>query len=195
VALVFGDSMTEQGTDDPGETMQGWWSMVGYELGWFMVTSAQGGGGVVKRGYGCYGSSIRERDSAVVDRVRPDWIIVAAGYNDRYVCVNGVAKRAAIAWRTGAMVKAFEHLATLADKYGIPRSHVGVTVPWGPAAVQDRHELVVEISTAAAKAGVSWVNVRRLAHDESWDGVHPNRQGSELVASVVLTRIRGLLGD
>lgn len=194
VALVFGDSITQKYTNDPGDPLQGWWSMVGYELGWDIELSAQGGGGIVRKGQPCYGTAIRERMASVADRVRPDWIIVAAGYNDRSVCVNGVQKRAAVAWRTGAMVKAFAQLGALADQYGIPRSHVVVTVPWGTAAVQDRHELVVEIADAAEAAGLSWVNVRRFVTGETWDLTHPNRKGSELLASVVLGRISSVVG-
>jgi lysophospholipase L1-like esterase len=194
VALVLGDSITQRYTDDPGDPMQGWWSMVGRKLGWDMVTSAQDGDGIVKKGSDCYGTAIRERQAAVVERVRPDWILVEAGYNDRTVCVDGQVKTAAVKWRAGAMTKAFAGLAALADRYGIARNHVVVTVPWGPAAVQYRHEVVIEISTAAKAAGLSWVNVPRFTADQVYDGKHPKRAGSVYLASVMTGKIQEITG-
>lgn len=188
-ALVLGDSFTSKYTDDSGDPLQGWWSLIGDDRGWSMVTSAQGGGGIIKKGTGCYGTTIRERDAAVIDRVRPDWIIVAAGANDVWVCIDGHARKASTSWRTTAMIKEFAKIGTLADQYGIPRSHVVVTVPWGTLDGSARHELVTEIAGAATKAGLSWVNAPRFQSSQTLDGTHPNREGSEFLASVVLRRI------
>lgn len=193
VALVLGDSITQRYTDDPGDPMQGWWSMVGRKLGWDMVTSAQDGDGIVKKGSDCYGTAIRERQAAVVERVRPDWILVEAGYNDRTVCVDGRSVPASVKWRTTAMTKAFADLGSLADRFGIARDHVVVSVPWGTSAVQYRHELVTEILDAARAARLSWVNTARFSTSQVYDGKHPTRHGSQYFASVMVGKIQAVL--
>src|SRR5690606_41412260 len=62
--LVFGDSITAHHTDDPGETMQGWWSILADRRNLTPIVSAQGGGAILKPGFGCYGSGIRDRFQA-----------------------------------------------------------------------------------------------------------------------------------
>src|SRR5690606_41215397 len=83
--LVFGDSITAHHTADPGETMQGWWSILADRRNLTPIVSAQGGGAILKPGFGCYGSGIRDRFQAVVERTQPDEIWIASRSAERRV--------------------------------------------------------------------------------------------------------------
>lgn len=184
--LVFGDSMTAQFTDDPGDPMQGWWSILGERHGLEMVTSAQGGGGLVKKGAGCYGTAIRERATKVISRVRPTIIIVAAGYNDDSVCgSDGRTKPTNAGWRAAEAVRVFERIGQAAEDAGMSRSDVVVTVPWGTLKLDKRTRVVIDYMTAARAAGLRFVNVRRFQVGETIDRTHPNRLGATLIADTL----------
>jgi lysophospholipase L1-like esterase len=185
-ALVFGDSITAQYTDDPGETMQGWWSMVADERGFTPVVSAQGGGAILKPGFGCYGSGIRNRFEAVVERVQPDEIWIASGRNETNVCINGSTVPVNPGFRRTALANFFELAGQVAEDNGIPRSKVYVTAPWGTVQITQRHDVVVDMRDGARAAGLTFINTPRLDDTLTRDGTHPNRQGSEYIANTML---------
>lgn len=180
--LVFGDSMTAQYTNDFGDPMQGWYSIVAQERGWDVERSAQGGGGLIKKGFGCSGTAVRERFASTIAQHRPTKIIQAVGYNDRHVCINGRAVPIADSFRRSAAVKAMDLLARTAEANGMSRSDVYVTVPWGTLNVRDRNPVVTAYKAAAEQAGLTFINVRRFNLDETRDKTHPNRKGAEMIA-------------
>ncbi len=183
--LVLGDSISGQYTDDPGDPMQGWWSMLGQRHGWETVVSAQAGGGLMKKGYGCYGTAVRERAASVIRRVRPTVIVVALGYNDIYVCKNGSGIKMSPTFRATAAAKAFQQIGDTAEAVGMRRSEVVVTVPWGTLRGSDRSSVVLDYRKGALAAGLSFVNVPRFTAAQTRDLTHPNRIGSQLLADLV----------
>jgi lysophospholipase L1-like esterase len=183
--LVFGDSITAQYTDDPGETMQGWWSILADRRGFTPVISAQGGGAILKPGFGCYGSGIRNRFQAVVERVQPDEIWIASGRNETNVCVNGVTTPVNAGFRRTALAAFFETAGQVAEANGIPRSKVYVTAPWGTVQITQRHDVVVDMRDGARAAGLTFINTPRLDDTLTRDGTHPNRQGSLYIADTL----------
>lgn len=182
--LVFGDSITSRYTDDPGDPMQGWWSRLAIERDLYPVISAQGGGGLVKKGNGCDGTSLRERTASVIDRVRPDEIWIAVGKNDTKVCKHGVAVPVAAQFRATAATRYFAQVAAQADSLGIARANIYVTVPWGTASLYHRRAIVLLYSSAARAAGLSFINTPRMGTALTKDGTHPNSAGSAYIAQV-----------
>lgn len=180
--LVFGDSITSQYTDDPGDPMQGWWSMLGQRQGWETTISAQAGGGLVKKGFGCYGTAVRERAAAVMRRVRPTVVVVALGYNDVSVCSKGRATPVNAAFRDMAAAAAFEQIGRVAEEVGMRRSDVVVTVPWGTLRRTDRARVATDYRDGAREAGLTFVNVPRFVPEQTRDLTHPNRLGSAMLA-------------
>lgn len=178
VVLVFGDSITQRYTDDPGDPQQGWWSMLAQARELYPVTSAQGGGGLIKKGYSCTGTSVRERSTAVVTRVVPDEIWIAVGKNDTSVCINGRSVTISGTFRKNASTAYFAKLAVLADQLGIDRRNIYVTVPWGTNGLSHRKAVVETYRDAARAAGLRFVNIPYLGTSLTADGTHPNHKGS-----------------
>lgn len=191
--LVFGDSMTAQYTDDPGDPMQGWWSIVGERHGLEMVTSAQGGGGLLKKGSGCYGTAVRERASRVVERVRPTMILVAVGYNDKTICINGRGMPINAGFRSAKVASALEQIGAAAESVGMKRSDVVVTVPWGSLRLAERGPVVSDFAAGAKAAGLRFVNVRRFQAMETIDKTHPNRLGATVLADALERTVVNIL--
>lgn len=182
--LVFGDSITAHHTDDPGDNMQGWWSILAEERNMTPYVSAQGGGAILKPGFGCYGTAIRERFQEVVERVQPDEIWIASGRNETSVCINGSSTPVNAGFRTTALNNFFEFAAEVADANGIPRDRVFVTTPWGTINVTQRHDIVIDMMQAR-NHGLKFINIPRLDDTLTRDGTHPNREGSEYIAATL----------
>lgn len=183
--LIFGDSITAHHTDDPGDPMQGWWSILAEQRNLTPYVSAQGGGAIIKPGFGCYGTAIRERFQEVVERVQPDEIWIASGRNETSVCIDGSSVPVNAGFRTTALDGFFAHVAAVADANGIPRSRVYVTTPWGTVNLSQRHDIVIDM-VQARDHGLTFINVPRLDDTLTRDGTHPNRQGSEYIAATLL---------
>jgi lysophospholipase L1-like esterase len=184
--LVLGDSITQQYTDDPGDPQQGWWSILAAQRNLTPITSAQGGGAIIKKGFGCIGTSIRERYIGAIRRTRPDEIWIASGKNETTVCINGSIVPVASAFRTQALATFFASLGELADEMGIPRDRVYVTTPWGTNNLDLRHDVVVDMAEGARAAGLTFINTPRLGDDKTRDGTHPNLAGSQYIAAGLL---------
>lgn len=184
VVLVFGDSITSRYTDDPGDPMQGWWSKLAAERNLYPVTSAQGGGGLIKKGDGCNGTAVRERSGAVIDRVKPDEIWIAVGKNDTRVCINGVAVKISPSFRERAATAAFAKIATEAVAAGVDLRNVYVTVPWGTSGLSYRKSVVLTFASASRAAGLTFINVPRMDTTMTRDGTHPNAKGNAYIADV-----------
>lgn len=189
--LVFGDSITAQYTDDPGETMQGWWSILANQRNMTPIISAQGGGAIIKPGFGCYGSGIRNRFEAVVERVQPDEIWIASGRNETNVCINGSTTPVNPGFRRTALAAFFELAADVAEDNDIPLNRVYVTTPWGTEQITQRHDVVIDMRDGARDAGLTFVNIPRLDDTLTRDGTHPNRQGSEYIANTLADSMPG----
>jgi lysophospholipase L1-like esterase len=188
--LIFGDSISAQYTDDPGETMQGWWSILAAERNMTPYLSAQGGGAILKPGFGCYGSGIRDRFQEVVERVQPDEIWIASGRNETSVCIDGSGTPVNAGFRTTALNNFFAFAAGVADDNGIPRSRVYVTTPWGTINLAQRHDIVID-HVQARDHGLRFVNIPRLGDELTRDGTHPNREGSEYIANTLAASMPG----
>lgn len=182
--LVFGDSITAHHTDDPGDNMQGWWSILAAQRDLTPYVSAQGGGAVLKPGFGCYGTGIRDRFEEVVERVQPDEIWIASGRNETSVCIDGSSTPVNAGFRTTALNNFFAHVAEVADANGIPRDRVYVTTPWGTVNIQHRHDIVIDMMQAR-NHGLTFINTPRLGDELTRDGTHPNREGSEYIAATL----------
>ncbi|VXC20455.1 SGNH/GDSL hydrolase family protein [Aeromicrobium sp. 9AM] len=178
VVLVFGDSITQRYTDDPKDPQQGWWSFLAYKRDLYPVTSAQGGGGLIKKGYSCTGTAVRERSAAVINRVKPDEIWIAVGVNDTKICKNGKAITMSASFRTRAATAYFKSLAAQADSMGISRKNIYVTVPWGINGLSYRKAIVETYSATARAAGLQFVNVPHMDSSMTQDGTHPRLKGS-----------------
>jgi lysophospholipase L1-like esterase len=188
--LIFGDSISAQYTDDPGDTMQGWWSILAAQRNLTPYLSAQGGGAIIKPGFGCYGTAIRARFQAVVERVRPDEIWIASGRNETSVCINGSGTPVNAGFRTTALNNFFAFAGQVADDNGIPRSRVYVTTPWGTINLAQRHDIVIDM-VQAREHGLTFINTPRLDDTLTRDGTHPNRQGSEYIAATLAAGMPG----
>jgi hypothetical protein len=187
--VVFGDSISNQFTDDPGDPMQGWWSILAAKRGMSPFLSAQGGGGILKPGYGCFGTSIRERFRAVVTRVRPTEIWIAAGKNDVAMCKNGTGVSLSPTFRTRAMASFFASVGAVADELGVPRTSVYVTTPWGVREASGRAAIVMDMARGARAAGLTYINVPHMSQSQTRDGTHPNLKGSRFIADYMAPRM------
>lgn len=183
--LVFGDSITAHHTDDPGDPMQGWWSILAAQRDLTPYVSAQGGGAIIKPGFGCYGTAIRQRFQATVERVQPDEIWIASGRNETSVCIDGSSVPVNAGFRTTALNNFFAFAGEVADANGIPRDKVYVTTPWGTVNGTQRHDIVVDMMQAR-NHGLTFINIPRLDDTLTRDGTHPNREGSEYIAATLL---------
>lgn len=192
--LVFGDSITAHHTDDPGDNMQGWWSILAAERNLTPYVSAQGGGAILKPGFGCYGTGIRDRFVATVERVKPDEIWIASGRNETSVCINGSAVPVNAGFRTRALDAFFAKAALTADANGIPRNRVFVTVPWGTINGQYRDAIVADMMQAS-NHGLTFIDTPALGDTLTRDGTHPNRQGSEYIADTLAAGMPGPAED
>jgi hypothetical protein len=188
--LVFGDSITAQHTDDPGDPMQGWWSILAAQRNLTPYISAQGGGAVLKPGFGCAGTGIRDRFEEVVERVRPDEIWIASGRNETSVCINGSSAAVNAGFRTMALNNFFAHVAEVADENGIPRDRVFVTTPWGTVNITQRHDIVIDMMQAR-NHGLNFINIPRLDDTLTRDGTHPNTAGSQYIAQTLAAGMPG----
>lgn len=182
--LIFGDSITSHHTDDPGDNMQGWWSILAAQRNLTPYVSAQGGGAILKPGFGCYGTGIRDRFEETVERVQPDEIWIASGRNETSVCINGSAVPVNAGFRTSALDSFFEFAGQVADANGIPRSRVYLTTPWGTVNSTQRSAIVMDM-VQARDHGLRFINIPRLDDTLTRDGTHPNRAGSEYIAATL----------
>lgn len=193
--LIFGDSTSSQYTDDPGDPQQGWWSKLAAERSLYPVTSAQAGGGIIKKGYGCSGTAIRERAKSVIERARPDEIWVAAGRNDLWVCIGGKVHAISPSFRGRAAKTFFAQLASYADAAGVDRRNVYITTVWGTRDIRQRHDVVMALWDGANAAGLRYINLPRLPLTMTrTDGTHPNAAGSSYIAEYLAPRMAPHVG-
>lgn len=188
--LIFGDSITAHHTNDPGDNMQGWWSILAAQRNLTPYVSAQGGGAIIKPGFGCYGTAIRERFKKTVERVRPDEIWIASGRNETSVCIDGSSTPINAGFRTRALNDFFAFAGQVADENGIPRDRVYVTTPWGTVNLPQRHDIVIDM-VQARDHGLNFINIPRLDDTLTRDGTHPNREGSEYIAATLAAGMPG----
>lgn len=184
--VVVGDSITARYNDEPGDDMQGWWSIVGRHYNASVTTYAQSGSGYLRPGKLCTGNRFIDRQAAFTGDP-PSLFIVEGGRNDWAVCDDGRFYRAA----DGVIEHAVDgYLRTL--RTFLPRSTRIIVMgpPWGPADPENGVRVTRIIEAMAAKHGLEFVaTMGALTHEGVVDGVHPNRAGNVAIADRVISAL------
>ncbi len=184
--VVVGDSITARYNDQPGDQMQGWWSIVGRHYDAQVTTYAQSGSGYLRPGRMCSGDRFIDRQSVFTTH-EPSLLIIEGGRNDWAECEDGhfvTAKDAAI---EHAVDSYFSTLRTF-----LPRSTRILVLgpPWGPADPANGERVTRVIETLAAKHGLEFISTTgALTQARVVDGVHPNRRGSIAIADRVISAL------
>ena len=182
--VVVGDSITAEYNDDPGDQMQGWWSMVGRHFGAHVTTHAQSGSGYLRQGLECSGSRFIDRPKAFHD-VAPSLFIVEGGRNDWSTCIEGRHVEAT----TQQISDAVNHYLDVLQA-NLPHSTRIVVLgpPWGTFDQLGRRQVTAIVYAAAKRHGVQYVSTMGTLdrRDHVLDGVHPNRAGSTALADRVI---------
>lgn len=188
--MVVGDSITSWFSNEPGSRSQGWWSMLGRQLGASSVrTSAEGGSGMNVQGNQCTGTAFGQR---LQHLRRVDILIVEVGRNDYKTCGSDrlLHYRSVDAQRPGveAYVRA---LSARVAELGMRPSQVWFVTPWGTRDEVARQAMqdVIRTAVTAPGTGFSFIETPVLPAAMTIDGVHPNRRGNTLLASVVRAAI------
>jgi lysophospholipase L1-like esterase len=182
---VVGDSITSWFRDEPGSVSQGWWSMMGRDLGASVVTYAEGGSGMNIRGNNCHGTTFGQRLRSLRTT---DYLIIQGGRNDMSTCGVDGAKKALLPAKQKAGIK--RYLARLGDRVdalGIPRSHVLVVSPWGKSDRDRGYKIQgwLRLFSNRNHEGFTYVETKTLPSRSTFDNKHPNREGSLYIARVM----------
>lgn len=176
--LVFGDSMTERHNDVIGSPKRGWWSYVAEAEGVRPVIAAESGSGYWNKGKACHGTNFKQRLHLVAE-MRPDKLVFAGGFNDRYGCT---AKFTKVRIKKASTIKAFDQFyaeaAKVVDAAGMDRSDVKIFTPWGSSYRTDHYWVWREEQRLATKYGFVYRVVRFNDRADTLDGIHPNESGS-----------------
>jgi len=189
---VIGDSITAWFRDDPGSISQGWWSMMGRELGASVTTLAEAGSGMNVRGNNCYGTTFGQRLSAIT---KVDFVIIQGGRNDMYGCTATTEKRTLSRAEQRKGISAFmSRLAARVDALGIPRSHVLVVSPWGKADRARGYAIqgYLRLFSNRNHQGFTYVESKTLPPQMTLDNKHPNREGSAYLSGTMIRAINAL---
>lgn len=184
--LVFGDSTSVWYNEQPGSRSEAWWAIVARQLGADVTLSAEHGSGMWARGNKCQGTRLADR-LGEIDRVRPDIVFVAMGFNDDHGCDSRNRKVPIYpASSKRAISMALTELAAHVDRAGLDRSQVNVFTPWGSAKPTTHRWMWREQKAVAERLGFTYITVRFNNRSETVDGVHQNRQGNVNMAHRVL---------
>jgi len=180
--LVIGDSISASYTDQPGSTLQAWWSFVRHEIGHVPTVLAEPGSGYQRPGAGCRGTTFQQRP-AVFDQPPPDLVIVEGGRNDWARC-DGASLEPVPA--STVLAAADEFLGRLVAAYPDARIVV-LAPPWGPLQQRYADDVTAAIETAADRHDLQFVPMDGvLTEQRTPDGVHPDLDGSRAIAERVL---------
>lgn len=184
--VVVGDSITARYNDEPGDEMQGWWSIVGRHYDAGVTTYAQSGSGYLRPGLMCSGNRFIDRQQAFVSNA-PSLFIIEGGRNDWAQCEDNRF----VTSTDEAVVHAVDtYLGTL--RTFLPRSTRIIVMgpPWGPVDPGNGERVTSIIEAAAARHGLEFIpTTGALTASRVVDGVHPNRAGSVAIADRVISAL------
>ena len=186
--IVVGDSITARYNDKPGDPMQGWWSMLGHQLGAQVTTYAQSGSGYLRPGHdgregACQGTRFIDRDQ-VFNGPPPSMVIIEGGRNDWSRCSKGRYVTASDTVIRRAVDTYLDALQTF-----LPRSTRIIVMgpPWGPQDPLDGLRVTSIVEAAAKQHGLQFVSTSGdLTPSRVLDGKHPNRAGSWAIADSMI---------
>ncbi|MGH3456600.1 SGNH/GDSL hydrolase family protein [Aeromicrobium sp.] len=185
--VVVGDSITAEYNDDPGDPLQGWWSMVGRHFDANVTTHAQSGSGYLRQGLACGGNRFIDRPEAFRD-VAPSLFIVQGGRNDWASCIEGRHVES----RSEQVAEAVDHYFDVLQA-NLPRStRIVVLGPtWGTLDQLGRQRITAIVYAAAKDHGIQYVSTMGTLDRRNHviDGVHPNRAGSTALADRVIAAL------
>jgi len=185
--VVVGDSITAKYDDEPGSDRQGWWSLVGHDLGKPVATFAQSGSGYLRRGQHCTGDRFIDRSAAYTD-VAPALLIVEGGRNDWSYCVDGGYSVATDDMIAGAVDA---YLTTLQASLSSSTHIVMLGPAWGPKDHDQAARVTSILRQAAGRHGLTFIDLDGVLDARTVvDGTHPNRAGSEAIAQRVLATLQ-----
>jgi lysophospholipase L1-like esterase len=189
---VVGDSITSWFRDEPGSPSQGWWSMMGRDLGASVTTLAEAGSGMNVRGNNCYGTTFGQRLGALST---VDFVIVAGGRNDMFSCDRkGRKTYLSRSVQRKGIAAYLSRLGRRVDALGIPRSHVLIVSPWGQA--DRKHAKVIQgylrLLSNRNHERFTFVETRTLPARMTLDNKHPNREGNAYLSTVMQRAIRSV---
>lgn len=189
--VVFGDSISAQFNDLPGDARQGFWSMVAHELGARPQVLAEGGAGFVNRGLvGCKGSTFLQqlaRPEVAEAVAAAGAVVIEGGRTDTQVCRRGGGYDLVPNWQVRRAAGAF--MTEVQRLRGPDPTCTIVVVPWGPAGrVDNRNRITRVVEEAATRQGFTFVEtVGLLTRRTTWeDGVHPTRAGNKALTQAIL---------
>ena len=184
--VVVGDSITARYNDEPGDAMQGWWSITGNHFHAKVTRYAQSGSGYLRPGHACTGNRFIDRPDAYAGPA-PSLLIVEGGRNDWAACEDGQFVIASNDLIEHAVDRYLDTLQTF-----LPRSTRIVVLgpPWGPLDHANQVRVTAIIQAQAKQHGIEFISTRgALTADRVLDGVHPNRQGSLAIARRVIAAL------
>lgn len=188
--MVVGDSITSWYSDENGSPSQGWWSMLGRNLGASsMRTSAEGGSGVNVRGNGCRGTTFGERIGEIR---RVDILVIEVGRNDYKSCPDDPKFRRVASDPSTLGIEAYTRaLYARITELGMSPSQVWFVTPWGTRdpAFYEPIQLAFRTAVTAQESGFGFIATPIMSDQQTIDGVHPNRAGSALLARTVQNAI------
>jgi len=184
--MVVGDSITSWFSNEPGSPSQGWWSMLGRQIGASSVrTSAEGGSGMNVQGNQCTGTAFGQR---LQHLQRADILIVEVGRNDYKSCGSDRLLRYMSAESQRPGVETYVRaLSARVAELGMRPSQVWFVTPWGTReeAAREAMQGIIRTAATAPDIGFSFIETPVLPASMTIDGIHPNRRGNTLLAGVV----------
>jgi lysophospholipase L1-like esterase len=189
---VIGDSITSWFRDEPGSVSQGWWSMLGRDLGASVTTLAEGGSGMNVRGNNCNGTTYGQRLQALS---QVEYLIIEGGRNDMFGCGSRGQKTTLSRAAQKQGIKAFMiRLGRRADALGIPRRHVLIISPWGKSDRKRGYAIQGYLRLFANRnhQGFTFVESKTLPARMTLDNKHPNRAGNAYLSTVLKRTIASL---
>jgi lysophospholipase L1-like esterase len=186
--VVVGDSITARYNDQPGDPMQGWWSMVGHRFGADVKTYAQSGSGYLRPGDHCKGNRFIDRIGAY-DGPAPSIFIIEGGRNDWSICQDDryvVAPDDVIASAVNRYLDALQTALPASTRI------IVLGPPWGPLDPTNGIRVTAIIEAAAERHGLQFISTHgALTARGVVDGIHPNRRGSIAIADRVIDALDG----
>jgi lysophospholipase L1-like esterase len=196
-AIILGDSFTE-GTG-ASAWFTGYARMLGELMGWDAWQSGIGGTGYIAPGL--YNLPFGSRVQHDVIGYKPEFVIIAGGFNDiRYNDATRVGSAAAAVFE--------------AIQAGLPDATVIVVGPWRPNQSDDGKTLVplnAELSKVAASAGLPYVDVLdwfsgngnaktpspagNATYYIGSDGTHPTQAGHQYLAERLASELMSIFND
>jgi len=174
--VVVGDSITARYNDISGDANEGWWSMVGHEMGYTPVKVAVSGVGFMRKQPDCSGIRFGGMLSQVIAE-QPDILIIAGGRNDWRDCAS--SSHASEAKVRDHAFRYFRALNARLGLMGITSDDVYMMSPWGAAASSHMWIRSV-VKDEGERFGFTWIPTSYLQDGHGWsvDRTHPTLAGN-----------------